>query len=87
MGLKKKRKSEPGKPKIRQITKAKRHMEWQDIPTNGKDTLLSTSIQFLGEEKEWGVMQKARSRGTWEEKKSKGWEGEKQNNRESKCVH
>lgn len=62
-------------------------MEWQDIPTNGKDTLLSTSIQFLGEEKEWGVMQKARSRGTWEEKKSKGWEGEKQNNRESQCVH
>lgn len=34
--------------------------------TNGKDRLPSTSVQFLGGEKEWGVMKKSRSRGTWE---------------------
>lgn len=68
MGLKKK-KNEPQKPEIRWITRAKRHMEWQDIPRPMADTLLSTSIQFPGGGKEWGVMKQARSRGTWEGKK------------------
>lgn len=56
--------------------------------TNGKDRLLSTSIQFLGGEKEWGVMKKPGSRGTWEGKKFQ-WvgKGEKELNRESQCVH
>lgn len=56
--------------------------------TNGKDTLLRTSIQFFGGGKEWRVMNKARSRCTWEGKKFQRVErGEKKkNNRESQCV-
>lgn len=55
--------------------------------TNGKDTLLSTSIQLLGGEKEYGVMKKARSRGTWEGKKfQRVGRGEKNPNKQRKPV-
>lgn len=56
--------------------------------TNGQDRLLSTSIQFLGGEKEWGVMNKPRSRGTWEGRKfQQVGSGEKKQNRENQGVH
>lgn len=67
MGLKKKRATE-ARNKV--ANKSKEPYGVAGHPkTNGKDTLLSISIQFFGGRKEWEVMKTARSRGTWEGKK------------------